>query len=50
MMGQGLSKNSLLIFHKPTALTLGNRGSNILAGSAPWGKKNGRKALLAEFS
>lgn len=43
MMGQELAKNSLLIFHKPTALTLGNRGRNILAGGAPWGKNGGGK-------
>lgn len=38
----------LLIFHKPTMLRLGNKASNILAGSVPWGKK-GRKVLSAEF-
>lgn len=46
MIGQGLAKNSLVIFNKPTALTLGNRGSNIQAGSVPWGK-NERKSSVA---
>lgn len=34
---KGPAKNSL-IFHKPMVLAPEYRGSNILVGSAPWGK------------
>lgn len=48
MKGQRLPKNSL-IFHKPTTIALGNKGSNFLAVGAPEGA-NGKKVLAVELS